>query len=133
MRYDTDTVQMNMARQISELRSSNQNTGSILHQLEIEHSNLKRSHSLLLDNTNNERTVFQSRMKELEEVVERSKGWKRRAEGLSIELEEERRKGLEKRREEEDDKEDKRTENVVRKELKSGSPSIRLKCKLIVS
>jgi len=71
-----------------------------------------------MTNSNSEIQLLNQRLKEVESDRDGLKNWERRAKGLSIELEEERRKAAEGRTEMEDNKEDRWREEVMRNELK---------------
>jgi mitotic spindle assembly checkpoint protein MAD1 len=86
--------------------------------LQSEHSQLSSKYSQLMTNSNSEIQLLTQRLKEVEADRDGLKNWERRAKGLSIELEEERRKAAEGRTEMEDSKEDNRREEVMRNELK---------------
>lgn len=70
------------------------------------------------------------RIKELEETCEGLRRWERRAKGLSIELEEERRKAKEGRREADDERADTKEDHVMKQEFKRESMITLLNCKL---
>jgi mitotic spindle assembly checkpoint protein MAD1 len=88
--------------------------------LQREHTQLSSSHSALTLQYNSEIQLYQHRVKELEADRDRLKGWERRAQGLSIELEEVKRKAAEGRREVEDRKEDRVVDETLAKELRRG-------------
>lgn len=89
--------------------------------LQSEHTQLSSKYAQLMTNSSSEIQLLTLRLREVESDRDQLKGWERRAKGLSIDLEEERRRAVEGRREAEDDKEDKRVEEVMRNELKRGS------------
>lgn len=89
--------------------------------LQTEYAELSNQHSSLTLNANNEIASLQSRLRDVESDRDRLKGFERRAQGLSIELEEEKRKADEGRRGREDDKQERGMEDVVRKELRRWS------------
>ena len=66
-----------------------------------------------------EMQIYIRRIRELEADTERLKGFERRAQGLSIQLEEEKRKAAEGRREVQDEKEDRKIDDTLAKELRS--------------
>ncbi|ORY21331.1 spindle assembly checkpoint component Mad1 [Naematelia encephala] len=112
---------LRLSRQVSELRSSNSALKASFAQLETEHSHLSHQHAALSLNSSAETTHLKSRIKELEEERESLRGWERRARGLSIDLEEERRKAEERRRGAEDEAVDRHVDDTVRKELRRQS------------
>jgi two-component sensor histidine kinase len=106
---------------VTELRSSRQKIEDSFAQLQNEHTRLKLAHSSIIDTTDTERLTFTSRIRELEKQVADTKHWRGRADSLSIQLEETKRMNEEKGRDREDKKDDRRTEDVVRLELKRES------------
>ncbi|WRT64613.1 uncharacterized protein IL334_001546 [Kwoniella shivajii] len=110
--------------QIASLRSSNSHLTNELQQLRSDHNILTGNHSSLTQNANNEISLLNSRIEELERVTEDLRGWERRAKGLSIELEEERRRNEEKRERGEREVEDRRVDETLHKEVKRQSLSL---------
>lgn len=72
----------------------------------------------LKEHSSNEIALLQSRLQEAEKNVETLKGWKRRAEGLTIELEERKRMAQESRQGERDEEGDKKGNEVLRQEIR---------------
>jgi hypothetical protein len=108
-------VKLSLTKQIHELRQSLQSKGDTLESLSIDHGKLKKSNALLKDTSEQDRTGYEwrvreltneveklrgmdrlggrTRMKELEEEVDRLTGFERRAQALAIQLEEQKRMG----------------------------------------
>lgn len=111
-------AQQSLFAKVKEYRIS---SDSLLNKYESErrdHDELKRKHSALLDSTKVEISDLRRRNKDAEDEVTRLKGFERRAKGLAIELEEERRRAIEGRTAEQYEKEDKQTDATMRAELK---------------
>lgn len=111
-----------MHQSLKDLRLKNSTLSNNLEQLKSDHSQLNNTHSSLTMNTSREISGLNSRLKELESERESMRGWERRANGLSIQLEEEKRKREEVRRGQEDKEEGGKVDEVVRKELRRQSP-----------
>ncbi|WWC68115.1 uncharacterized protein I206_102036 [Kwoniella pini CBS 10737] len=110
--------------EISHLKSSNDQLLDELENLKSEHNILLGKHSSFTQNANNELHLLNSRISELDNQVTDLKSWERRAKGLSIELEEERRRNEEKREKGELDKENRRVDETLQKEVKRQSLSL---------
>jgi mitotic spindle assembly checkpoint protein MAD1 len=106
---------------VRELRNQNTTLNNSLQQLELQHAQLTGQHTSLTQNTNSEISLLMSRIEEIEAERDALKGWERRAKGLSIELEEEKRRAEERRRNREDQAEDRRGDEVLRKEFRRQS------------
>ncbi|KAK1921723.1 spindle assembly checkpoint component Mad1 [Papiliotrema laurentii] len=118
-RWGEERISLNRA--IQELRNQNSALSDAHARLQREHTQLSSSHSALTLQYNSEIQLYQHRVKELEADRDRLKGWERRAQGLSIELEEVKRKAAEGRREVEDRKEDRVVDETLAKELRRQS------------
>ncbi|WWD21649.1 hypothetical protein CI109_106135 [Kwoniella shandongensis] len=113
-----------MSEEISSLRQRNSTLSDSLERLKTEHNILSGRHSTLTQNTNNEISLLTSRINELQKERDELRNWERRARGLSIELEEERRRAIEKREKNEAAQEDKRVDETLQKEMKRQSTSL---------
>ena len=107
------------------MRSTNLNLTNDKAQLDSENRQLNAQYSQLQRNSGAELSLRDQRIKELEENCEGLRGWERRAKGLSIELEEERRKAKEGRREAEDERADSKEDHVMKQEFKRGLTVLR--------
>ncbi|ODN79409.1 hypothetical protein L202_03401 [Cryptococcus amylolentus CBS 6039] len=83
------------ADEVALLRQRNTALVNELEELRSQHTLLYGKHTSLSSSTSNEITLLQARIAEVEKERESLKGWERRARGLSIELEEERRRRIE--------------------------------------
>jgi hypothetical protein len=72
----------------------------------------------LKEHSAKEIALLQSRLQEAEQNVETLKGWKRRSESLTIELEERKRMNQGSRQGERDEEDEKKGDEVLRKELR---------------
>lgn len=107
-----------MSAQLKELRESNGRLSNSLAQLQSEHTQLQNQHSGLTLSQTREIDLLTSRLSEVEADRDALKGWERRAKGLSINLEEEKRRTEEGRRKQEDGAVDRQVDDTVRQELK---------------
>ena len=107
-----------MSAQLRELRQQNGHLSNSLAQLKSEHAQLSNQHSTLTLNSSAEISLLTSRMKELEGERDALRGWERRARGLSIDLEEAKRKAEEGRRGVEDEGTERKVDDTMRKELR---------------
>jgi len=112
------SLQLELNSRLRKSRTENERLANEMARLQSEHTQLSSKYSQLMTNSSSEIQLLSQRIGEVESDRDNLKGWERRAKGLSIELEEERRRAVEGRREAEDDKEDKRVEEVMRNELK---------------
>ncbi len=110
-----------MSAQLKEIRLQNSQLSNGLAQLESEHAQLSNQHSSLSLNTSREIDLLTSRLHEVEAERDGLRGWERRARGLSIELEEARRKADEGRRGREDEGAERKLDDAMRKELRRKS------------
>ncbi|WVQ79902.1 hypothetical protein IAT38_002002 [Cryptococcus sp. DSM 104549] len=109
------------ADQVSHLRQHNSTISNELETLKSQHTILSGRHASLASKTQNEISLLTSRVQEVERERDELKQWERRAKGLSIELEEERRKALERRERGENEVQDKRVDETLQKEVKRQS------------
>ena len=107
-----------MSSQLREFRVQNSQLSSSLAQIESEHAQLSNQHSGLSLNTSRELDLLTSRLREVEAERDGLRGWERRARGLSIDLEEARRKADESRRGNEDEVAEQKMDDTMRKELR---------------
>ncbi|KAK8847559.1 hypothetical protein IAR55_005418 [Kwoniella newhampshirensis] len=119
--YDERT---RLSEEVSSLRQRNSALADSLEHLKSEHNILSGRHSTLTQNTNNEISLLSSRVQELEKERDELKNWERRAKGLSIELEEERRRAIEKRERKQAESEDRRVDETLQREMKRQSTSL---------
>ncbi|WWC59638.1 uncharacterized protein I303_102197 [Kwoniella dejecticola CBS 10117] len=112
------------SNEISQLKHSNDELLDELETLRSEHNILLGKHSSFTQNANNEMHLLNSRISELDHQVTDLKSWERRARGLSIELEEERRRNEERREKGELEKENRRVDETLQKEVKRQSLSL---------
>jgi mitotic spindle assembly checkpoint protein MAD1 len=110
-----------MSGRLKEIRQQNGQLSNSLAQLESEHAQLSNQHSGLSLNTSREIDLLTSRLREVEAERDGLRGWERRARGLSIDLEEARRKAEENRRGQEDEVAEHKMDDTIRKELKRTS------------
>lgn len=109
---------MTLSSQLKEIRQQNSQLSNSLAQLESEHAQLSNQHSGLSLNTSREIELLTSRLRDVEGERDGLRGWERRARGLSIDLEEARRKAEESRRGKEDEVVDRQVDETMRKELR---------------
>ncbi|WVQ75806.1 hypothetical protein IAR50_005439 [Cryptococcus sp. DSM 104548] len=83
------------ADEVSLLRQRNTALANELEEIRSQHSLLYGRHTSLSSSTSNEINLLQARVNEVEQERDSLKGWERRARGLAIELEEERRRRIE--------------------------------------
>ncbi|OCF58638.1 hypothetical protein L486_03127 [Kwoniella mangroviensis CBS 10435] len=110
--------------EISQLRTQNSTLSNSYESLKSEHNILLGKNSSFIQNANNEIHLLNSRIEELTKQREELKGWERRAKGLSIELEEERRRNEENKERGVIEKEDRRVDETLQKEVKRQSLSL---------
>ncbi|WVF69623.1 hypothetical protein IAT40_004401 [Kwoniella sp. CBS 6097] len=110
--------------EISRLRHQNTTLKNEYESLKTQHISLTGHHSNLTQQTNQEISMLNSRLKDIEKERDEMKGWERRARGLSIELEEEKRRNEERRERGELEKEGRRVDETLQKEVKRQSLSL---------
>ncbi|WVW78266.1 hypothetical protein I302_100219 [Kwoniella bestiolae CBS 10118] len=110
--------------EIASLRTQNTTLSNTLESLKSEHNILLGQNSSFIQNANNEIHLLNSRVDELTKQREELKGWERRAKGLSIELEEERRRNEENKERGVLEKDDRRVDETLQKEVKRQSLSL---------
>ena len=110
-----------MFAQLRDIRLQNSQFSSSLAQIESEHAQLLNQHSGLSLNTSQEIDHLNTRLREVEAERDNMRGWERRARGLSIDLEEVRRKGEEGRIGREDESAERKMDDTMRKELRRES------------
>ena len=107
-----------MTQQLRELRNANNALRNAHEQLTSEHTKVSNEYNLLLVDSKAEITTLESHLKVKQEQVDQLKGFQRRSENLSIQLEEEKRKADEGRQGREDEKGDRKGDEVMRAELR---------------
>ncbi|WWC86741.1 uncharacterized protein L201_001619 [Kwoniella dendrophila CBS 6074] len=107
--------------EISNLRNTKSNIMNELESLKSEHRIILGKYTSLKSNANSEISLLNSRIIELENQLNQLKSWERRAQSLSIELEEERRKNEEKHEKGQLDNENRRIDDTLQKEVKRQS------------
>ena len=112
---------MGLNAQLTEFRNSNSVLKDTVEQLRHEYNQLNNQHGVLTINSKAEMTTLTARIDEVVSERDRLKGWERRAAGLSIELEEEKRKAEEGRRGQDDEKDNAKLDVIMRDELKRKS------------
>ncbi|WVR04777.1 hypothetical protein IAU60_001789 [Kwoniella sp. DSM 27419] len=110
--------------EITKLRQKNSAISNDYELLKSNHNSLLGRHAQLEADSKVQISLLSSHVQELETQKEDMKGWERRAKGLSIELEEERRRNEERRERGELRKEDKRVDETLQKEMKRQSLSL---------
>ena len=100
--------------QVKDLRLERNKFSDSLEQLQSQHKQLETQHNVLISSSKSEIDLLTSRLKEVEADRNRLKTFERRSQGLSIELEEERRKAALGRSQDVEGE----TDDALRKELK---------------
>ncbi|KAK4688858.1 hypothetical protein P7C73_g1261, partial [Tremellales sp. Uapishka_1] len=108
---------LRMSSELRDLRQQNSLMSSSFSKMEHDHRKLSRDHSSLSESSKKEIYLLSSRIAEVEEERNNLKNWKSRAESLSIDLEEARRRVEEGRQGMERDVAESKTEKVMRDEL----------------
>ncbi|GFZ47899.1 hypothetical protein JCM24511_05646 [Saitozyma sp. JCM 24511] len=109
---------LRLSTQLRELRSQNSTLSDSLQKMQSDHAQLAGQHASLTQHSSAELSLLASRIREIENERDALRGWERRAKGLSIELEEERRRAAEGRQREAESAEDRRAEDALRKEFR---------------
>ncbi|OCF45761.1 mitotic spindle assembly checkpoint protein MAD1 [Kwoniella heveanensis CBS 569] len=110
--------------EISHLRHKNETLTNEFETLKTQYNILTGQHSTFTRNASSEISLLNSRIEELERERDGLKGWERRARGLSIELEEEKRRNEERRERGELEQEGRRVDETLQKEVKRQSLSL---------
>jgi mitotic spindle assembly checkpoint protein MAD1 len=109
---------LRLSTQLRELRGQNSTLSDSLQKMQSDHAQLAGQHASLTQHSSAELSLLASRIREIENERDALRGWERRAKGLSIELEEERRRAAEGRQREAESAEDRRAEDALRKEFR---------------
>ena len=121
----TRTGQIRLTKQLGELRNTNTALRNAHEQLKSEHTKVANEYNRLLVDSKAEINVLESHLDVKQGEVDRLKGFQRRSENLSIQLEEEKRRADEGRQGREDETADRKGDQVIRNELRR-EPGFRL-------
>ncbi|RXK40891.1 hypothetical protein M231_01739 [Tremella mesenterica] len=112
---------LTMAGQMKILREKNAELAESLERLRSEHNHLCNKHSTLDMQYRSQSTLYESKLKDLQVECDSLRQWERRAKGLSIDLEEEKRRSEQRMQRTEDAASDRQVDEKVRLELKRQS------------
>ncbi|WOO77161.1 Spindle assembly checkpoint component mad1 [Vanrija pseudolonga] len=119
-----ETERKQAIAKIGELRRARNTLGAELEEVNHQHQSLTARYHNLSNSSKSEISLLENRVKDIERERDELRQWQRRAEALSIQLEEEKRKAQDGARRREDAAADRKGDEVVRGELRRQSQNL---------
>lgn len=105
---------------MNELRRQSRKWANELESLRSQYDSLTAEHLKVSQSNKSLEDLYERRLREVEGERDGLRQWQRRAQSLAIELEEEKRKAVEGARAKDDEAADRKGDETIRKELRSG-------------